>query len=83
MLQTLQDDLLKVLFESLVSWHTTSEDEYIELLLSIDGGKHPLLSDVSWNREVAKDAPPIDLLTARLPLITGLCISLYRIAFRN
>ncbi|KAJ7035707.1 Mus7/MMS22 family-domain-containing protein [Mycena alexandri] len=68
----LQDAFMKVFFESLVSWHTTSEDEYIKLFLTIDGCQHPLLVDVSWNPEVAKDAPPVDLLTARLPLIMAI-----------
>ncbi|KAJ7743154.1 Mus7/MMS22 family-domain-containing protein [Mycena metata] len=68
----LRDAFMKIFFESLVSWHTTSEDEYIKLLLAIDGCQHPLLVDVSWNPEVAKDAPPVDLLTARLPLIMAI-----------
>ncbi|KAJ7257893.1 Mus7/MMS22 family-domain-containing protein [Mycena haematopus] len=70
---TLQDSFLVVFFESLVSWHTTSEDDYIKLLLSIDGLQHPLLKGVSWDSNLDKDTTSnIDLLDARLPLLTAI-----------
>ncbi|KAJ7695128.1 Mus7/MMS22 family-domain-containing protein [Mycena rosella] len=64
---TLQDNFLVVFFESLASWHTTSEDDYIKLLLSIDGLQHSLLKGASWEPSPEKDE--IGLLTARLPLV--------------
>ncbi|KAF7356820.1 Protein mms22 [Mycena venus] len=72
-LTPLQDSFLVVLFESFASWHTTSEDDYIKLLLSIDGQQHPLLEGVSWDPDVLNDtASNIDPLTARLPLLRAI-----------
>ncbi|KAJ7132091.1 Mus7/MMS22 family-domain-containing protein [Mycena epipterygia] len=71
---TLQDTFVIVLFEALASWHTTSEDDYVKLLLSIDGSQHPLLKGASWDdpngQKKKGEISYIDLLTARLPLIT-------------
>jgi hypothetical protein len=76
--QTLQDTFLVVFFESLVSWHTTSEDDYIKLLLSIDGLQHPLFRGIMWDPDRPEDvASNIDLLTARLPLMTGSILSIF------
>ncbi|KAJ6485932.1 Mus7/MMS22 family-domain-containing protein [Mycena sanguinolenta] len=70
---TLQDSFLIVFFEALGSWYTTSEDSYIKLLLSIDGLQHPLLRGVSWDSDLNKDTTSnIDLLDARLPLLTAI-----------
>ncbi|KAJ7453950.1 Mus7/MMS22 family-domain-containing protein [Mycena galericulata] len=69
----LQDTFFMVLFESTASWHTTSEDDYIKLLLSIDGSRHPLLLGATWDPNAQEDeATQVDLLTARIPLLTGL-----------
>ncbi|KAJ7074896.1 Mus7/MMS22 family-domain-containing protein [Mycena belliarum] len=68
---TFQDKFIEVFFESLTSWHTTSEHEYIGLLLSIDGLQHPLFRGVLWDPNVQKEDGELsrtDLLTARLPL---------------
>ncbi|KAJ7090573.1 Mus7/MMS22 family-domain-containing protein [Mycena crocata] len=68
---TFQDKFFVVLFESLASWHTTSEDDYIKLFLAIDGSQHPLLRGAWWNPPAIKDGTSkLDVLTARLPLIT-------------
>ncbi|KAJ7636030.1 Mus7/MMS22 family-domain-containing protein [Mycena polygramma] len=71
---TMQDTFLIVFFQSLASWHNASEDEYIQLLLSIDGSQHSLLRGVEWEPFVPKDgrAYNIEILTARLPLVTAI-----------
>ncbi|KAJ6581252.1 Mus7/MMS22 family-domain-containing protein [Mycena capillaripes] len=70
---TLQETFLVVLFESFASWHTTSEDDYIKLLLSIDGLQHPLLRSILWDPDMQKDAASnIEILTARIPLLTAI-----------
>ncbi|KAJ6591838.1 Mus7/MMS22 family-domain-containing protein [Mycena vulgaris] len=69
----LQNTFIEILFDSLATWHTTSEDEYIKLLLSIAGPQHPLFKGVSLDPNIKQDEiSNIDLLTARLPLIAGI-----------
>ncbi|KAJ7050560.1 Mus7/MMS22 family-domain-containing protein [Mycena amicta] len=65
----LQDRFLAVFAECLVSWYTTSEAGYIELLLSIEGHQHPLLKGASWSSEVDVTATKAERLAARLPLL--------------
>ncbi|KAJ7224492.1 hypothetical protein GGX14DRAFT_650739 [Mycena pura] len=67
---TLQDTLLVVLFEAMASWHTTSEDVYIKLLLSIDGCQHPLLRGATLDPKAHSDkTSEVSLLEARLALL--------------
>ncbi|KAJ7281877.1 Mus7/MMS22 family-domain-containing protein [Mycena rebaudengoi] len=65
---TMQEAFMGVLFESLATWYTTVEDEFIQLLLSIDGLQHPLLTDASWKRDETI-ASKIELLDLRIPLL--------------
>jgi hypothetical protein len=67
----MQEAFMGVLFESLATWYTTVEDEFIQLLLSIDGLQHPLLTDASWKRDETI-ASKIELLDLRIPLLKGL-----------
>ncbi|KAJ7460576.1 Mus7/MMS22 family-domain-containing protein [Mycena latifolia] len=74
---TLGEKFIVVFFESLASWHTTSEDDYIKLLLSIDGFQHPLLKGASWDPNLQKDEiSNIGLLIARLPLFAAILTNL-------
>ncbi|KAJ6504838.1 Mus7/MMS22 family-domain-containing protein [Mycena vitilis] len=72
---TMQDTFFVVFFQSLASWHNASVDEFIQLLLSIDGCQHSLLRGVEWEPFAPlQDTRPsnIEILTARFPLVTAI-----------
>ncbi|KAJ6624982.1 Mus7/MMS22 family-domain-containing protein [Mycena sp. CBHHK59/15] len=67
---TLKENFMDVLFESLAAWHTTTEDDFVQLLLSVDGAQYPLLKCASWDPDEHKHGSPnVELLAARLPLL--------------
>ena len=49
--QTYQFQFIDVLMQALVTAKVTIEHEYMSLLLSIDGLRHPLLEDMPCTRE--------------------------------
>ncbi|KAK7031346.1 protein mms22 [Favolaschia claudopus] len=70
---TLKETFLVVFFEAVISWHTTTEDSYISLLLCVDGLQHPLLRGVPWDADAQKELTSnVDILNGRLPLITAI-----------
>jgi hypothetical protein len=54
-LQSYQDRFIDVLLESLVSSTVTMEHEYVSLLFSVDGLRHPLLHNVACERRADGD----------------------------
>jgi hypothetical protein len=73
-MQTRNDVFIKVLLESIVAAKVTIENEYMSLICSIDGLRHPLLRHVQYQPDVQSSDYAIsvpEFLTLRLPIVNS------------
>ncbi|EPQ56427.1 hypothetical protein GLOTRDRAFT_138160 [Gloeophyllum trabeum ATCC 11539] len=74
-----QDRFLEVFFESLVAREVSIENQYIALLLTVDGLHHPLLRGVPWDLNGEAELSKLEFLSGRLAFIEAVFINLVRV----